>query len=597
MQKNRIRTLLLTAVWITVILNVQYIGYALDTSKYISIDEISTDMEAYCLTVFSGTKIEKFELEILSIVRNYEPGLSMILVKGTDERFLKNSAVHGCSGSPVYIDGRMAGAWAAGWDGSLEPLYLVRPIQDMLAVGSETTVSGASNAVSLSYENSQSLDLDASYEQYLQRLKSTPRGSKMILPLSSSLPTSVMQPFSSLFEGRGLVPVSAGALLPSEAFSETGEIVPGGVLSLVLCGGDISLVGTGTVTEVIGDQFFGFGHEFNGTGAVNYPIAAGIVHTVVGSRTESFKFSSPGPILGTLEYDQTSAIRGTIGKMPKKIDLKIGVDCYNDPQHRDYDCYMAVDPDMTPMILQVVLNGAAQMKASFPPEHTVNYSGRIVIEGNETISFDNISSQRSMVQAAGEMASAMSLLMNNSFGQVKVDSVEMNISIEPKNILASVWAVQVNQTKVRPGQTVNATVVLKTYRSEEETVEIDLKIPETLTAGTYKIQILGSDDYETFASGMAPHKYRATDLPSLKSGLKRVMQLRRDKLFAVMPTPASGLIIRQHEMGQLPPTKMLLMQDSKRLLPLEPYKAWIENSITLDRIVQGRAEIEITVEN
>jgi hypothetical protein len=96
---------------------------------------------------------------------------------------------------------------------------------------------------------------------------------------------------------------------------------------------------------------------------------------------------------------------------------------------------------------------------------------------------------------------------------------------------------------------------------------------------------------------MAPHKYRATDLPSLKSGLKRVMQLRRDKLFAVMPTPASGLIIRQHEMGQLPPTKMLLMQDSKRLLPLEPYKAWIENSITLDRIVQGRAEIEITVEN
>ena len=62
-----------------------------------------------------------------------------------------------------------------------------------------------------------------------------------------------------------------------------------------------------------------------------------------------------------------------------------------------------------------------------------------------------------------------------------------------------------------------------------------------------------------------------------------------------MPTPASGMVIRQHELGQLPGTKMLLMQDSKRLQPLEPYKAWTENHIELDTIVAGNAEIEITV--
>jgi hypothetical protein len=92
-------------------------------------------MEAYCLSVFSGTQIEKFPLKILSIVRNHQPGHDMILVVGTEERFMHSSAIHGCSGSPVYIDGRMAGALAAGWDGSLDSLYLVRPIHDMLAVG------------------------------------------------------------------------------------------------------------------------------------------------------------------------------------------------------------------------------------------------------------------------------------------------------------------------------------------------------------------------------------------------------------------------------------------------------------------------------
>ena len=163
MQKNRIRVTLSAFTLTIMLLNIQYIGCSLDTSKYISIDEVRTDMEAYCLTVFYGTEIEKFDLEILSIVQNSKPGQNMILVKGTDERFAKTSAVHGCSGSPVYIDGRMAGALAAGWDGSLESLYLVRPIQDMLEVGIAGSDSGVTNAVSMMNDDVQMLDLKASY--------------------------------------------------------------------------------------------------------------------------------------------------------------------------------------------------------------------------------------------------------------------------------------------------------------------------------------------------------------------------------------------------------------------------------------------------
>ena len=595
MQKNRIPSILCTLVLAIALLNIQYIGYSLDTSKYIAIDEVQTDMEAYCLTVFSGTEVERFGLEVLSVVRNQRPGQNMILVKGTDQRFLNNSAVHGCSGSPVYIDGRMAGALAAGWDGSLEPLYLVRPIEDMLEVGTAGTASETANAVSMAHNDAQVLDLKASYEHYLDSLKGGYPDSRMSLSLSSSLPASVIEPFSGTFKEMGLDTVAAGALLPSSSFAETGSIKVGGVLALILCGGDISLAATGTVTEVIGDQFYGFGHQFNGTGSVNFPVAAGIVHTVVGSRDSSFKFSSPGPVLGTLEYDQTSAVRGTIGQMPQTIDLNIGIDRYNDPQHRDYDCYLAVDPRLSPLITQIALNGAAQVQGALPPEHTVNYSGRVVVDENDIIAFDNISSQRSLMEASTEVASVVSMLLNNEFEKVRINSIDVNLAIEPKNILASIWAVRVNQTTVRPGQTVTATVVLKTYRSQEEIVSIDLKVPDTLAPGKYTIQIIGSGRYRSFASGLAPHKFRAIDLPSLKTGLNRVLQYRRDKLYAVMETPASGLIIREHEMGQLPPTKMLLMQDSKRLIPLEPYKAWTENSITLDRIVQGGAEIQIEV--
>ena len=124
---------------------------------------------------------------------------------------------------------------------------------------------------------------------------------------------------------------------------------------------------------------------------------------------------------------------------------------------------------------------------------------------------------------------------------------------------------------------------------------MDLEIPETLAPGSYKIQIMGGDDYQSFVSKMSPQRFRAVDLKSLKTALSTLLANRRDRLYAVMEIPASGVVIRQHELGQLPGTKTLLMQDSKRLQPLEAYRAWAENDIEMDKIVQGAAEIEITV--
>lgn len=99
----------------------------LDPDRYISIDQIKPGMAAYCLTVYKGTKIEKFDLEVLGVVRNGRPGMDWILVQGTDERFLHTAQVHGCSGSPVYIEGKMAGALSHGYDGSKDPFYIVTP--------------------------------------------------------------------------------------------------------------------------------------------------------------------------------------------------------------------------------------------------------------------------------------------------------------------------------------------------------------------------------------------------------------------------------------------------------------------------------------
>ena len=106
-----------------------------DPARYISIDEIKPGMQAYCLTEYGIAGIEKFGLEIVDVVRNIEPGRNAILVKGTDERFMRTGPVAGCSGSPVYIEGRLAGALAFAWPFSKDPLYGATPIEEMLRVG------------------------------------------------------------------------------------------------------------------------------------------------------------------------------------------------------------------------------------------------------------------------------------------------------------------------------------------------------------------------------------------------------------------------------------------------------------------------------
>ena len=92
-------------------------------------------MDAYCLTEYGVAGIEKFGLEVVDVVRDFEPGLDVILVYGTDERFIHTGPVMGCSGSPVYINGRMAGALAYAWPYAKDPLYGATPIAEMLMLG------------------------------------------------------------------------------------------------------------------------------------------------------------------------------------------------------------------------------------------------------------------------------------------------------------------------------------------------------------------------------------------------------------------------------------------------------------------------------
>lgn len=569
----------------------------LDRTKYIPLDEVRTDMEAYTLTVWYGTKVEKFPLKVLSVVRNRQPGNDMILVIGTDERFKNSGAIHGNSGSPVFIDGRLAGALAAGWDGSLEPMYLVRPIEEMLqvGVGPQAAISG-SGAGRLSLDITESLDLTAVYEQTTRRLTSRRFRDALPLPLATSLPAHVCRSLADSFDLLGVSPLPAGMTAGTAAEAINAAIEPGSVLTAVLCSGDINLAAVGTATEVVGETVYGFGHSFTGIGSVEFPMSAGLVHSVIAGYEYSFKLASPGPILGSIQFDQNAAIRGQIGKIPAMIPMRIKVERFNDPEVRTYDCRLAIDRDYTPTVARVVALAATQMQGPLPPEHTVKYSGRIDASGGQTITFENLSSGRNAAEMGSELLSALTLMLNNPFEPITPQGIELHITVEPDDRTAVFWSARLSQATVKPGQTITADVTVQSFRQARSVYSVDIKIPDTMPPGKVPLHLLGAAAYNNFLNQNAPQRFRVVDAPSLLEGLNRVMNMPRDRLYVVLPVPATGLTLRRFELPDLPPSRMLLIQDAARIEPVEPYKNWVENNAITDKIISGAVQIELTVE-
>ncbi len=572
-----------------------------DPAKYIDIDEIRPGMKAYCLTCYSGTKIEKFDMEVISIVRNYEPGRDSILVQGTDERFIHTGPVWGCSGSPVYIEGRMAGALATAYTYSKDPLYGVTLIKDMLRVGGvdRPNASAAQHGYSLDFSKPidfAQIDKQITTPRFPGRR--SPAGiAALPCPLvTSGLPARVTEQLNTMVEPFGLAVVSGvgGGAGVNEDLNV--QMAPGSCLVVPLVTGDISMEIVGTATEVVGDKVYGFGHSYLGYGKINLPMATGQVHTVVSSIARSVKLASAIKTVGALTRDESPAIFGRIGAKPHMLPLTITMDDYRDSGKQVYNCQVAHDKSLTPMLLRSAVAGAGMRFGDLPPDHTIEYKVAIGIEGAEPITFENVSTDMSLLEMLMESISPVAMLLNNPYKKVDIKSMDFDVRIVPKSIVSHIWSVDLSGSTVKAGRNLDIEVVLESVLAGKKKYEFSFQIPGTLTPGKYELTICGGYGYEQFIRKTAPYKLLALDLDSTIEGLRYLLSIDRGKLYCILTLPPGGVAIEKAELPDLPATKMLILQNPKRSLRTQPYPHWLEKSCDTGTVVIDRKTIRITVE-
>src|SRR5215470_19592150 len=104
------------------------------TAQFMSVDEVRPGMKGVGKTVFQGTKVEQFDVELLGVLKNFAPKQDMILARLSGGPIARTGVIAGMSGSPVYVDGKLLGAVAFSFPFATEPIAGIQPIQQMLGL-------------------------------------------------------------------------------------------------------------------------------------------------------------------------------------------------------------------------------------------------------------------------------------------------------------------------------------------------------------------------------------------------------------------------------------------------------------------------------
>ncbi|MBR1730425.1 MAG: SpoIVB peptidase S55 domain protein, partial [Selenomonadaceae bacterium] len=102
--------------------------------EILPLDQIQSGMSGVAYTVVDNSgKIEPFNVDIIGLIDNGKGSSKMIMAKASGAVIDKTGGVlQGMSGSPVYINGKLVGALAAGLKEMSPYTFFITPIEDML---------------------------------------------------------------------------------------------------------------------------------------------------------------------------------------------------------------------------------------------------------------------------------------------------------------------------------------------------------------------------------------------------------------------------------------------------------------------------------
>jgi hypothetical protein len=457
-------------------------------------------------TVFSGDRIEEFQVEVLGVLENIGPKQNLILARLSGGPLAETGVLQGMSGSPVYIDGKLAGAVALAFPFAKEAITGIRPIEEMVRVteAGRTPPPGhlvARNEVSLaSLFASKDLTrlLPGRLDPADHDLKMGAKLLDIATPVSfAGFTRTTLDSFAPQLRALGLEPtqgLSAGG--PSSPhMGDPSTLKPGSMISVQLMTGDLSIGADGTVTYIDGNRIYAFGHRFLAVGSTALPFTRSEVLALLPVMSASFKISAPRETMGAILQDRNTAIAGELGRAAAMAPVSISVS-RGGKRMDNYQMEMVNDRFLSPLLVQMAVFNTIDATERTVGASSFRVTGEIEFQGSPApLKVNNMyaADTGSAMIASLSTAIPLAYVLQSGFDALEVKKVALDIESFDAKKQFQIDSVSVARREVRPSGTVELTTMLVGENGAEVPRTIVYQVPQGITPGPL---------YFTVADGM-----------------------------------------------------------------------------------------------
>jgi len=583
--------------------------------------EIHEGMKGYGLTVFKGTQPERFDVEVIGVLHHFRPGQPLIVIKTPNPRLDIVKTVRGMSGSPIYLDGRLAGAYSYSLSAfEVEPVAGVTPIDLMLtemrrpippglwpalggspiaghgpqaSAGPGATPAGSGFSTFAGAPGH--YDLLEHARQLAVREGAPPEAG--FVPAATPLMMAGVGDRAAaalrvLVEPLGLDPLQGGGGTTNDPDAPQ-HFVNGGGLGVELVRGDVSVMALGTATYADGSgKVAGFGHPMLNGGDEALPACIGRVLWIDASAQASHKIGECARSLGTLIQDRQTAIVLDERVAPPVIPVDIDVTgVVGAPQTR-WHAEVTEDKFMGPGLASTIFGSIVEATTSERRDVTWKMVSTVTVHGHGTVELEDVGisaggTPDSSDFARSRVVSTVGDVLNNPFEHARIDAIRAHFEVQYARDLWRLRGLEVLDAVVDAGEKVRLRLHLVPEHGPEVTRVVEATMPAELAGKDVEVEVVPGYD-------VVPELPAPETLDELLANEPRQSIAPRTAVVQFR-VPSQGIAYRGHVTQRLPAFTVDALRPQSSDTGPEAFASWSRTVVPLGMYMEGRDKVKVKV--
>lgn len=514
--------------------------------EIIGLKELQPGMWGTGYTVIDASgEIRPFDVQVVGILGdNSKMSAKRILVNLYGPLIEETGgAISGMSGSPIYFNGRLAGALSAGYkDMYPTQRIMLTPIEDMLKIWDYPDTRNKTRMPQLDLaqmkaerekfqadqeakakegkepaEEKAAEEAAAQSEEHEEQAGAEAQDEETATDEEAEVESGSEAPlehkttyFASGFGAQGLKMLQSkmsplGIQVDYDNTWDNGVsmmsvrpnavLQPGSPVGVAMSIGDFTFGSMGTVTAVDGNRVLAFGHSYTHRGNVNYFMTDADVISTIHGPTSGMKLGNVQGIIGRVNQDRQDGIGGILGQFPQTVPVIVTVHDKDTGREITYNTMVAYDEEVLAALAPVVVYSSINTTLDRQDASTASLQFSL----RSSYGKDGLISRRNMFYDGGDVAKVavtelndiLAVILGNKEKEADMLDLKVDVTIDKGRKTATLLSAVPSKQEVVPGEEITFDTTIKPYRGEKIKLSVPYKVPEHQQPGQLALDVHG----------------------------------------------------------------------------------------------------------